>query len=151
MIIKDIILKRKVTGNQRSLFGILEIHTKNNGIFYFSTVENNDKKIQEGSYNITYTHSNKFNRETLQIHGVPNRYGIRIHSANRGIELEGCIAIGLVNHQEEIPQQIFFSRHAVTMLEAILCHEEHTITIKDIKHGKKNTIQNSREHLTKVA
>jgi hypothetical protein len=65
--------------------------------------------------------------------------------------LEGCIAIGLVNHQEEIPQQIFFSRHAVTMLEAILCHEEHTITIKDIKHGKKNIIQNSREHFTKVA
>jgi hypothetical protein len=151
MIVKDIILKRKVIGNQRSLFGILEIHSKNNGIFYFSTVENNDKKIQEGTYTIGYTPSNKFGRETLQILRVPNRYGIRIHSANRGIELEGCIAVGLVNHQEEIPQQVFFSRHAVTMLESILCHKEHKITIKDINNGKKNTIKNSREHLTKVA
>ena len=47
MVIKDIILKRKVLGNQRSLFGILEIHSKHNGIFYFSTVENNDRKIRE--------------------------------------------------------------------------------------------------------
>lgn len=151
MVIKDIILKRKVLGNQRSLFGILEVHSKNNGIFYFSTVENNDKKIQQGTYTISYTPSNKFNRETLEIINVPNRYGIRIHSANRGIELEGCISVGLVNHQEEIPQQVFFSRHAVTTLEAILCHEEHKITIKDIKNGKENTIKNSRKHLTKVA
>ena len=151
MVIKDIILKRKVEGNQRSLFGILEVHSKHHGIFYFSTLENYERKIEAGTYDISYTPSHKFQRDTLEIQGVNNRFGIRIHPANRGIELQGSIAIGLVNYQEEIPAQIFYSKYACMTLEAMLCHRDHKITIKDIKDGKKNIIKNSREYTTEVA
>ena len=150
MIVKDIILKRKIQGNYNSLFGILEIHTQNHGVFYFSTVENDEKKIQSGNYSINYTPSHKFNRETLEIKGVNNRYGIRIHPANRGNELQGCIAVGLANYSEEIPQQIFYSKFACNQLEAMLFYKEHKITIKDINNGKKNIIKNSRKYTSET-
>lgn len=152
MVVKDIILKRKTEGVLNGLFGILEVHSRNHGIFYFSTVENYEKKIPAGTYIINYTPSHKFGTNTLEIQGVDNRYGIRIHPGNRGIELEGCIAVGLACKDENIKQQIFYSRFAVQQLEAMLHDKEHKITIKDIeKNGKKNFTKNSREHLTEVA
>lgn len=150
MVVKDITLNRKIQGNYNSIFGILEIKSQSHGTFYFSTVENDEKKIQAGTYIINYTPSNKFNRETLEIKGVHNRFGIRIHPANRGTELEGCIAVGLANNNKEIPQQIFYSRFACNQLEAILFDRQHKITIKDINNGKKNIIKNSRKYTTET-
>ena len=105
MKVQKIHLKRKTLGNYNSLFGILTVET-NKGKFYFSSVENYEERIPEGVYSIDYTHSPKFNRPLPIILDVPNRNGIRIHTANRGNDVEGCIGLGLICKTEEIPQQI---------------------------------------------
>lgn len=48
--------------------------------------------IPKGLYTIAYTKSQKFQRVLLEIKSVPNRDGIRVHSANYSHELQGCIA-----------------------------------------------------------
>ena len=153
MIIKDIILQRKTKGNYNSLFGTLTIKTLNHGTFKFSTVENYEKKILSGIYTIGYTHSPRFGKETLIIKGVHKRSGLRIHPANRGSELEGCVGIGLYNKNQEIPQQIFYSRLAVETLEQVLWNTttyNYNINIRDIKN-EQNNIKDSRSNFTKVA
>jgi hypothetical protein len=150
MIVNKITLQRLVHGNYNSLFGELQIESKSHGTFKFSTVENYEKKIKAGYYNISYTPSRKFNKPTLEITGVKNRYGIRIHAGNIGNDLEGCISIGLYNTIKEIPQQIFYSRMATEQLEAILWNYEHVIHIKDIKDEKKIIRENSNEYTTQT-
>jgi hypothetical protein len=152
MTIKNIKLQRKLIGNYNNLFGKLTISTINNGKFYFNTIENNEKKIISGTYDIGYTHSPRFGKETLIIKGVPKRYGLRIHAANRGSELEGCIAVGLHGKNKEIPQQIYYSRQALGQLEALLQHTNlmgYQITIKDIK-DENTMVKNSRSSITQI-
>jgi hypothetical protein len=132
MLITELKLTRKFIGNTNSLFGTLEVITQNHGILKFSTVENYEKRIEQGTYNVVYTLSPKFDRKTLEITGVPNRRGIRIHPANRGCDVEGCIGIGLYVETEEIPIQIFYSRTSTEILEAIAYKAKSTpITIID--------------------
>ena len=152
MNIKNIKLQRKKIGNYNNLFGKLTITSKNHGKFYFNTIENNEKKIVSGTYDIGYTHSPRFGKETLIIKGVPKRYGLRIHAANRGSELEGCIGVGLYGKNKEISQQIFYSRQALGQLEAILWHTntmKYTITIKDIK-DENTMVKNSSSSITQT-
>jgi hypothetical protein len=151
MIIKNIKLQRTIHGNYNNLFGELEIQTENQGIFKFSTVENYEKRIKAGYYNISYTRSNKFKKETLELTDVKQRYGIRIHPGNRGTDLQGCIAVGLYNHKKEIPSQIYYSRASVEQLEAMLWRYKQIIHIKDIKDDKENISKNSREYITETA
>lgn len=150
MIVDSIILTRKTHGNYNSLFGELQINSKSHGTFMFSTVENYEKKIKAGHYTINYTPSRKFNKPTLEILGIKDRNGIRIHSGNRGTDLEGCISIGIYNVNQEIPQQIFYSRMATEQLEALLWNYTHKITIKDIKDEKQNISKISRELITQI-
>jgi hypothetical protein len=151
MIIESITLQRKIHGNYNSLFGELQVKTKNRGTFMFSSVENYEKKIKSGYYNIQYSRSTKFGKETLEITGVKDRYGIRIHPGNSGTDLEGCISIGCYNIDKEIPTQIYYSRMATQQLEAMLWNYTHIIHIKDIENGKKNISKNSREYITETA
>jgi hypothetical protein len=55
------------------------------------TVENTERKIKKGSYHTYYGYSPKFGRKLYSVN-VPERTGIRIHPANKGEELKGCIA-----------------------------------------------------------
>ena len=132
MLITELKLTRNYIGNANSLFGTLEVITQNHGTLKFSTVENYEKRIEEGTYSVVYTLSPKFDRKTLEITGVTNRRGIRIHPANRGCDVSGCIGIGLYVETEEIPVQIFYSRTSTEILEAICYKAKSTpITIID--------------------
>ena len=132
MLINELKLTRQKIGNANSLFGKLEVITQNHGIMLFSTVENYEKRIKEGKYSVVYTLSPKFDRKTLEIIGVDNRRGIRIHPANRGCDVEGCIGIGLYTNTDEIPVQIFYSRTSGEILEAMMWQRKSTpITIID--------------------
>lgn len=138
MLIKSITLQRKQVGNYNNLFGILTVETQSHGKFYFSTIENNEKKIKADTYPISYTWSSRFKEETLHIMGVNSRTGIRIHPANRGSDLQGCIGVGLCNHSEEIPNMIHASRLSTQILEGLLWKDQrYKITIKDIKNETK--------------
>lgn len=143
MLIKSITLTRKKTGNNNSVFGILKVHSQNHGIFYFTTLENDEYKIKEGDYPLRYTWSPKFKCETLQLMDSGQRTGIRIHPANRGNELHGCIALGLANKNNEIPNQIHASRLSVEIFEGMVWkHTNNTITIKS---DYENSVQNLRK------
>ena len=132
MLIKSITLTRKKYGQSNSIYGILEVHSLNHGKFYFSTLENAEHKIQKGTYSLRYTFSPRFKYETLQLMGVTGRTGIRIHAGNRSNDLTGCIAIGLINKTDEIPNQIWASRASVEILESLIFREtNNTITIKE--------------------
>jgi len=52
--------------------------------------------IPYGTYEIIKTMSPKFKKVTPLLLDVPGFEGIRIHSANKASQLEGCIAPGLV-------------------------------------------------------
>lgn len=132
MLITELKLTRTTIGNTNSVFGKLEVFTQNHGTMLFSTVENYEKRIEEGTYSVVYTLSPKFDRKTLEITGVPNRRGIRIHPANRGCDVEGCIGVGLYTDTDEIPIQIFYSRTSGEILEAMMYkHKSTPITIID--------------------
>jgi hypothetical protein len=140
MLIKSITLQRKTIGNSTNLFGILTIESQAHGKFYFSTIENNEQKIKADTYPLRYTWSPRFKQETLHIMGVNSRTGIRIHPANRGSDLQGCIGVGLCNHSDEIPNMIHSSRLSTQILEGLLWKDQnHQITIKDIKNETKIT------------
>ena len=145
MLIKDVTLKRKRVGNYHNLFGRLRI-TTNQGIFHFSTIESYVHKINAGVYKVKYTYSPRFKKEMLHIF-VPNRAGIRIHSANRGIELQGCIAIGVANTDDEATQ-IYFSKDSTDIVTSLLFDKEVNINIIDdyeTKHTKKNRLSSIAE------
>jgi len=50
--------------------------------------------IPAGEYQVKWTFSPRLLKYTYEVQGVPNRTGIRIHSANYYYELKGCIALG---------------------------------------------------------
>jgi hypothetical protein len=137
MIINDVTLQRKIIGPSNSIFGVLTIQTANHGTLKFNTVENTNKAIQEGTYDMRWSLSPKFKAKTLEIMGVPNRHGIRIHAANRGYDVEGCIGIGIYNEYKGIPVQIWNSRQSTEIVESLLWRGENKITIKGINNERK--------------
>ena len=143
MLIKSITLTRKKTGNNNSLFGILEVESVNHGTFYFTTLENDEYKIKEGIYPLRYTWSPRFNCETLQLINTGERTGIRIHPANRGHELRGCISLGVANKNNEIPNQIHASRLSTEIFEGMVW--KHTNNSIKIQSKYENEIQITRK------
>lgn len=151
MIINKVTLQRKVKGPSNSLFGVLIIETANHGVLKFSTVENTNKAIQAGTYAMRWSLSPKFKAKTLEIMGVPNRHGIRIHPGNRGYDFEGCIGIGIYNENKGIPVQVWNSRQSTEIVESLLWRGEEPITIIDIEDERKINTKVSHSGITAFA
>lgn len=75
--------------------------------------------IPDGEYEVEKTYSPSFKKQLWLIKNVPNRSGIRIHSANFVSELLGCIAPGLSRHDLNKDGIIDMkdSRKAMSLLE----------------------------------
>lgn len=84
------ILVERKRETEDSIIGVLTLEWDP---FTCFTIENKEKSIQPGSYDCELTYSNRFNRQMPWIN-VPDRSGIRIHWANFGPQLEGCVAVG---------------------------------------------------------
>lgn len=80
--------------------------------------------IPYGTYEIEMTYSRRFKRMMPQLIDVPGFEGIRIHSANKASQLEGCIAPGLVPSGD----QVLNSRLATANVNKIIT--------EGLKHGK---------------
>lgn len=97
--------------------------------------------IPPGVYRVTWEESPRLKRNTLRLHGVPDRDGILIHSANWTSELRGCIAFGIRDATN--PEHLMESRRAVQRVEikvlaAIKRGAPVTIEIinpKEVPHG----------------
>lgn len=114
------VMKNKITlirqyHDEKSLFGTISIHLKNGNYTSFATVENNGKHIEKGTYNIYHSYSPKFDTNLWTIH-VDDRTGIRVHSANIGTELSGCIALGLF----KLDDRIYQSKKAINIFHTLL-------------------------------
>lgn len=115
--------------------GIFGILTLDWNPFACVTLENREKAIPRGIYEVDFNYSPHFNRTMPHIL-VPSRdvlsggdAGIRIHWANFPSQLEGCIAVGTAVDGDSIDQSLV----PFNQLYAIL-NQQHgiTIEIKDI-------------------
>jgi len=114
---KEITLKRFSDDTKQTL-GILSFIKDDGQLFVCKTLElpwkdnmNNVSCIPVGNYVCKYTRSNRMSKQkghdvfTYEVLNVPNRAGIRIHSANFFFDLLGCIALGDahedINHDSE--------------------------------------------------
>lgn len=105
-LFKELVMKKatiiRTFGDDKQTLGVFK--TDN---FECKTLEladkNNESRIScipYGSYFVKYTRSPLFSQHaghnvfTYEIQNVPNRGGIRIHSANYFFQLLGCIAVG---------------------------------------------------------
>jgi hypothetical protein len=126
----ELILTREFK-TKTSIFGTLQIRTPH-GSIYFSTVENSSLNIPTGCYTISNTFSPRFTRSLWQIDSVAKRSGIRFHEANTGLQLEGCIALGVYNPTLEPPHQVFHSVLSMKIFERELPRfQTHTLYINE--------------------
>lgn len=86
----------------------------NNG-FQCYTVEDKDRKLEKegcnakvqnqtcipkGTYDVTISYSNRFEKFLIEVQNVPCFTGVRIHSGNSSKDTEGCIIVGSTNIKE---------------------------------------------------
>ncbi len=91
--------------------------------------------IPKGRYPLIIDQSVRFRRAMPHILDVPMFTGIRIHTGNRAIDVEGCIAVGYTKDKDFIGRSveafnIFFDR-----LYEILLHDTAFITVMRNNHG----------------
>ena len=88
--------------------------------------------IPSGTYDVKYTFSPRFMKYTYEIQKVPNRSGIRIHSANFFHQLNGCIALGNkhVDVNNDTHLDVINSRATISIFEKFMNKEPFKLTIK---------------------
>jgi hypothetical protein len=118
-----LLLERK-TLNDEYTIGELSL----DGVFFCFTCEDavRDKKIKGktaipyGTYDVTLTWSNRFQKVLPLVNDVPNFEGIRIHAGNTAEDTEGCILVGLT----KLTHGVGRSRDAMDKLMPILHAEK---------------------------
>jgi hypothetical protein len=119
--------------------GIETLGTLTYGNFTCKTLERPNKGNQPniscipvGTYTCKYTFSFKFLKYTYELQNVPNRSGIRIHSANLYSQLLGCIALGDsysdINADKQL--DILNSRATITAFENLMNKQPFQLIIK---------------------
>jgi hypothetical protein len=129
---------KRLSDNGMQTLGALTFVAKNSSIFVCKTLElpwkNNTPKIScipQGQYECKYTFSNHMNKFTYEILSVPERSGIRIHSANLYTQLLGCIALGsaLKDLNLDGQQDVIHSGETILKFEEAMKHEPFILTI----------------------
>jgi hypothetical protein len=108
----------------------LELSDKNN--------QNNISCIPKGTYTCKYTRSTRLSlltqRDyyTYEVLNVPNRSGIRIHSANFYTQIKGCIALGDSHKDLNADQSldVVHSGNTTKAFEEFMGKEDFILTIK---------------------
>lgn len=119
--------------------GIQTLGTLTFGSFSCKTLErpwkqnqHNISCIPTGTYQCSYTFSLGHLGWTYEVNNIPGRSGIRIHSANFYLDLEGCIALGSgyanLNSDQEL--DIINSRLTINNFVTLLNKKDFTLIIK---------------------
>lgn len=139
---KKVFINRYIETARQTL-GVLTVAT--DALFVAKTLElpwiNNASQIScipVGEYICRYTRSAKFSRlkgsdvYTYEVLNVPGRAGIRIHSANYNMQIEGCIALGGglrdINNDGEL--DMINSGDAIEALEKMVDKKDFTLIIR---------------------
>lgn len=99
--------KMRITIQRKSstVDGIFGVLTLDWNPFTCVTLENRDKAIPAGIYEVDFSYSPHFNR-IMPLILVPGREGVRYHWANFPAQLEGCIAVGTAVDGDSIDQSL---------------------------------------------
>jgi hypothetical protein len=135
---KKVIINR-TSGNEKQTLGVLTV-----GNFTAKTLELPDKNnasrvscIPVGTYICKFTKSPLFSKNagkpvfTYAVLNVPNRAGIRIHSANYARQLLGCVALGAAHKDLDADGQLDIIHSGDTMrkFEEFMNREDFELTI----------------------
>lgn len=118
------------TATDTSIIG----HLFNGGELFAYSLENKEKAILSGVYEVKMQYSPRFERNIPHLQNVPHRTAIEIHPGNTFNDSQGCILVGYkLNDDNTISE----SRDASDDLNKILQAEQDaggriTITINDI-------------------
>lgn len=127
----------RTKSNSKQVTGHL-VATNGGAVYTCKTLElpwkDNAKNIScipTGTYKVNYTFSPKFLKYTYEIKNVPNRSGIRIHSANYASQLNGCIALGtqLTDINKDGELDTTNSKIAISAFEGFMLKKSFTLTI----------------------
>lgn len=134
----DNVAIRRVSDNAVQTLGVLTYLNSDNSLFVCKTLElpwkGNTSKIScipTGIYECKYTFSPSFKKFTYEVLSVPNRAGIRIHSANSYTQLLGCIALGsaLKDINLDGQQDVIHSGNTILKFEETMKHKPFILTI----------------------
>ena len=115
----------KVNRIRKTNDGIFGTLTLDFNPFTCYTVENLEKSIPSGTYDVSFDYSPKFNQIMPHIK-VPSRdeaaggdAGIRIHWANYPGQLEGCIAVGDNQEPDAVDHSIITFNKLFTLIKPL--------------------------------
>ncbi len=131
----ELILKRVHSDTVSGTFGTLALKNKPP---FCVTVEKpwlnnhpNASCIPDGRYQVKLTPSAHFDRVLPEVIDVPDRTGIRIHTANLQTELLGCIATGESFTDINGQPGVGMSREAFSELMQLIGNNDCWITIEN--------------------
>lgn len=133
----DVVITRKQSSDIQTLGNL--VASRDGVTFECKTLELADLNnmpnvscIPPGTYKVVYTFSPKFMKYTYEVLKVPNRAGIRIHSANFFHEINGCIALGsnLVDINKDGQLDTINSRQVIKAFEAVMKKKSFTLRIE---------------------
>lgn len=107
--------------DDRPLFATLELPWKDN--------QKDISCVPAGTYHVTKTFSNHFQKDVFLLSGVPNRDNVEIHVGNTVKDILGCIIVGMEYSMSDYA--IVNSKIAFTNLMNIM-PSEFDLTIVDI-------------------
>lgn len=88
--------------------------------------------IPYGTYVVTITHSNRFQRDLPLVHDVPDFQGIRIHPGNTAADTHGCLLVGRNKTADSVTEsRLAFDALFPKIRNAIDNGEEVTITYRE--------------------
>ncbi len=131
MVQARVLLERKESGDNGT-FGVLSFPGFSccSGELPFRDNHPDTSCIPTGTYTCEWTHSPRLNKETYEVLNVPNRAGIRIHSANYPEQLLGCIALGFNIDIVDGKKGVFGSRDTVAKFETLMNKESFILEIR---------------------
>lgn len=133
-----VILSRFISNDKETL-GTLNVIIDGRIEFICKTLELPDANnapqvscIPKGKYNVVWSLSPSFKKYTYEVLNVPNRKGIRIHSANYYHQLLGCIALGDVHKDINADDQldVIHSGATLAQFEKLLEYKSFILVIK---------------------
>ena len=91
--------------------------------------QNNVSCIPKGTYLCRWTLSPRLKKFTYEVTQVPNRMGIRIHSANFSYQVIGCIALGTSSGVMDSKRGVFGSVTAIRQFNEYLNQQDFQLKV----------------------
>lgn len=109
-------------------------HLYLNGKYICDTLENADKLIPCGMYNVEVNNSPKFKRDLPLIFNInnPASRGLRLHAGNYPEDSAGCVLVGKLGHNYK---SLLSGSAEIEKVITYICRDETSIFINESSKG----------------